>query len=134
MKSDNLTSKQQLKVRARVFRLLAAIGFQYDTKGEYWWRKVPGQDCRVCVGFNVADQCLGGRTDWVWQIAKLNENPAFGYSGSVHVGAKWGTVEKIVDITLERFWTAGFLCGLNSERDKRMSLIKSAKNLFDQAS
>lgn len=123
MKSRGLTEKQQAKVRARFFRLLKEIGFQYQAseKGGYWWRKVDSEH-RVCVGFDVVDQCLGGRTSWAWQDAKLTEEPLFGYSGTCSVGPGYGTMARLVDITLERVYYHGLHEGVVRERD----IIKKA--------
>ncbi len=107
MKRD-LNLFQQTRARAKVFKLLLSLGFQFDTAGGYYWRVVGyGRDQRVCVAFGVPNQCSGGKCEWVWQTAKLNEKPLFGYSGSTHVGAAYGTTEKVIDITLEQFWSAG---------------------------
>lgn len=138
MKSRSLTAKQQEKARAKVFKLLADIGFQYANReltGGYWWHNITGTDFRVCVGFGVLDQCLGGRTNWVWQTAKLDEEPLFGYSGSTSIGAEWaewGTVERIMDITLERFYEIGLSRGLGIEKAERLDLVKNIKGIIDQ--
>lgn len=105
--------------RRKALRLLAAIGFQMEK--DFWWLKVSNEK-RVCVAFDVVDQCLGGRTSWVWQSAKLTEAPLFGYSGTTHVGAGWGTANKIIAITLERIFDEGVYRGLELERVKTSKL------------
>ncbi len=106
--SRTLNAFQQIRARSKVFKLLVALGFTFDEKGGYYWRAVGhGRDQRVCVAFGVRDQCTGGSCDWVWQTAKLDAPPLFGYSGSTHVGAAYGNAEKVIDITLEQFWSAG---------------------------
>ena len=104
-----LTTKQQAKVRAKVFKLLLALGFQYDETGSYYWRKVHDRsDQRVCVGFDVFETFGQHRNGcWTWMNTKLNEAPAFGYSGTTTLGPQFGTVERVIDTTLEQFWTAG---------------------------
>lgn len=111
MKTRDLTPKQQVKARARVFNLLLAMGFQFeaDKADGFYWRKVrDGGDTRVCVGYGVLNH-LSQRCDkcWAWQEAKLNEAPLFGYSGTTSCGASFGTVEHVLDITFECFWAAG---------------------------
>lgn len=125
-----LTVKQQAKHRARAFRLLTAIGFKVQGPssspfpGQFYWLKV-GNDKRVCVAFDVIDQCSGGRTGWVWQTADLTGTPLFGYSGTCGVGSMWATCDRIISITLERIRDTGFFDGLMVERTK-ITKIKEA--------
>lgn len=120
MRTRDLTPKQQAKARAKVFRALKGIGFQYaeSERGGYWWRKVPRQDKRVCVGFDVRNLCLGGRTQWVWQDAPLDKEPLFGYSGTLSCNADCRNADQLIDMTLERFYDAGVGRGLEIERVK----------------
>lgn len=112
-----LTPKQQITARAKAFKLLAAIGFQHEPNGDYWWKQtVDSSTKRICVAFDIPDQCLGGNTDWVWQTAELDRPPAFGYSGSTSVGAQWANAQRVLDITLEQFHYAGISRGLESGR------------------
>lgn len=117
-----LTLKRQAKERAKAFRILKSIGFQYveSKDGGYWARQIPNSKQRLCVGFDVADQCFGHphRTNWIWQTAEADKEPLFGYSGSLHVGAEWGTTHKVIDITLEQFHSAGLCRGIELERIK----------------
>jgi hypothetical protein len=117
-----LTVKQQTKHRARAFRLLPILGFKVDGPPQcrfYWLdvgRRIDGE--RLCVAFDVPDQCLGGRTGWVWQKAKLTEAPLFGYSGTTSVGSAWATCDRIIAVTLEQIASIGFVQGLLAERVK----------------
>ncbi len=123
MKNNGLTPKQQLRTRNKVFKLLISIGFKFENEKNYYWKEVGcNRDVKICVAFDVPDQCLGGRTSWVWQTAKLKENPLFGYSGSTHVGAEWGTLKKVIDITLEHFFTAGISDGVGYEKERYTKL------------
>lgn len=127
MKITRLTIKQQAKVFRSINRIFKDIGFQYDNaslgKSEgFWWRKIPQTENRICVGFNVTDQCLGGKTGWVWKTARLNEWPKFGYSGSTSVGASFGTIKRILDITFEHFYYAGTEKIYQFEKEKRLKI------------
>jgi hypothetical protein len=109
MKTRDLTLKQQAKQRTKALSILKSLGFQQteNKNGAYWWRKVASTDQRVCVGFDVVNQCSGGRTGWVWQQAPLDKEPLFGYSGTASIGSSWATADRIIDTTLEKFWGAG---------------------------
>ncbi len=114
-----LTVKQQLRARTKVFKLLTAIGFQFDTKGGYYWRKIADNvDRRLCVGFGVPNQLFGNGTDWVWYTAALNEEPRFGYGGTTSSAAQFGTVEKVMNTTLGRLYSEGFSAGFHYEHEK----------------
>lgn len=105
----DLTLKQQAKQRVKALRILASIGFQQteNKNGVYWWRRIDPTDERVCVGYDVVNQCSGGRTGWVWQRADLDKEPLFGYSGTTSIGSLWATADKVIEVTLEQFWCAG---------------------------
>lgn len=123
MKIRDLTPKQQAKAAAKVFRILKDMGFQRKERapelGDYWWRKVPNQDKRVCVGLNLWNHCFGGRNNgWMWQTTNLNEEPAFGYSGTLSCNAGCRDADQIIDLTLERFLDAGVSRGVEIERMK----------------
>jgi hypothetical protein len=119
MKDGSLTVKQQAKHRAKAFRLLLRIGFQLEGADEnaFYWLKV-NRDKRVCVAFDVLDQCSGGRTGWVWQTAKLDETPLFGYSGTTSIGPTWATSDRIISMTLNKIWEVGMSYGLEIEHRK----------------
>lgn len=108
-----LTEKQQIKTRAKIYKILASIGFQESivSGGNYWWRKI-SDNKRICVGFNVHNQCFNNKTDWIWQTSELNKEPLFGYSGSTSLGAQWGTVNRIIDITLDQIHGMGISEGI----------------------
>lgn len=108
----DLTPKQQAKVHAKVVKLLLATGFQseLDSAGvPFYWRKVRvgEHEKRICVtykGFSQFSQKLDD--GWMFQRAKLNERPAFGYSGSTLMGVN-RSVEQVLDEVYHQFWTAG---------------------------
>jgi hypothetical protein len=109
------------------------MGFKIEGTGSdaFYWLKV-GSKQRVCVAFDVPNQCLGGRTGWVWQIAKLTENPAFGYSGSTCVGPTGGRSDKVISVTLEKIYYAGFYAGLLCERAKLVNLKAELTNVLNK--
>lgn len=121
-----LTIKQQAKHRLRAFRLLTAMGFKTEISGAdtFYWLKL-GDDNRLCIGFDVADQCLGGRIDWAWKETTLTENPNFGYSGTTSVGPEWATSEEIISVTLDKIKSIGVMQGLLIERAKTAKIKAS---------
>jgi len=134
MKTRDLTLKQQAKVAAKVFRILKDMGFQRKERdpklGDYWGRKVPNQDKHVCVGYHLWNGCIGYRSNgWMWQTADLNQEPLFGYSGTTSIGATFGTVERVIDTTLEQFYREGVGIGVAYERqktDKAKTILQGA--------
>lgn len=132
MRTKTITPKQQVKIRAKFFRILASIGFQYQEseKGGYWWRKV-NDTKRICVGFDVFNQCLGGRTNYIWQTTDLNQEPLFGYSGSCSVSASWGNANRLVDLTLERVYNEGMARAGEIYREKVAKIKQSVTLALD---
>lgn len=124
MSARFLTPLQQSRIQKKIFKLLSTLGFQQEK--DYWWFKA-NTDTRICIGFDVKDQCLGGRTSWCWQTAPLDKEPLFGYSGTTHVGASYGTVERIMEITFNHFYYVGCRVGRETEGEKRKKL-KEALN------
>ncbi len=107
-----LTPKQRAKVHAKVVKLLLATGFQseFDSAGvPFYWRKVRvgEQEERICIthgGFSQFSQKL---TDgWMCQRNKLDERPAFGYSGTTHMSPNH-SVESFFEEVYRQFWCAG---------------------------
>lgn len=106
----------------------------------YYWRQMPNQDDkRICVAFGARDQCCGGTCGWVWQTSTMSAYPAFGYSGSTHCGASFGTLAHVMDITLEHFYSEGFHAGYRSNADKvtkiksgLQSALKSASDVIER--
>jgi len=134
VKTRDLTPKQQVKAAAKIFRILKDMGFQRKERdpklGDYWWRKVPNRDRRVCVGYHLWDGCVGYRSNgWRWQTADLDQEPLFGYSGTTSIGVTFATVERVIDTTLERFYSEGIRVGVAYERqktDKAKTILQGA--------
>ena len=127
-----LTLKQQEKARKSIFRRLADIGFKRDEQHDFWWYPIGRKDLRVCVGFAVEDMNFGGRHQhWSWQMAKLNERPKFGYSGTTSSGAAFGTVERILDTTIDQVYSAGFIEGMTQVRESTDGKIKKVRDAVE---
>lgn len=125
----DLTPKQQEKVRVKVVKTLLAAGFQteLDCSGvPFYWRKVRinDQEERICITCGGWSQFSQKRDDgWMFQRNKLGQKPAFGYSGTTHIGAAFATVEKIMDEMFWQFWSAG-IAHYSTSSQKRISDAK----------
>ncbi len=104
---QQLSQYRQEKNRAKIFKMLVDMGFTYDIAEGFYWLPV-NKDYRVCVGFEVKDKlCQKKLNCWMWQNSKLGESPMFGYSGSTSLGADFGTIERVMEITFNHFYSHG---------------------------
>jgi len=99
MKTQLIVKQQQIAYKSIKHRL-ESIGFMhvlcFPCPGEYWWKVVTGTNKKVCVGFGVTDLRCGGQCDWVFQTCDVDcARPPFGYLGSTHIGAAYGSINKI---------------------------------------
>ncbi len=113
-----LSQYRQEKNRAKIFKMLVDMGFTYDITEGFYWLPV-NKDYRVCVGFNVKDKlCQKQMADWMWQTSKIGESPMFGYSGTHSLGADFGTIERVMEITLNMFYSHGIYTQYEYAKDK----------------